>query len=159
MTQQDILKKWIAELEQFQQLLTGVNSPISDEDMIIHILNNLPEEYETVMEAMERQIDILLLPELKEELQNKYEKIIKQHKGKPKKEETALIAKKGFKGICRTCGKFGHKSADYWENKNKYMPDNVKNNPNVVSGGNKSTGTNAKSDEVIVCNYCKKGRS
>jgi hypothetical protein len=78
-------EEWIAELDRIRQLLIGVNSPISDEDLIVHILNNLPKEYETVVEAMEREIDVLLLSELREELRNKYERIIKFKKGKQKR--------------------------------------------------------------------------
>ena len=39
-----------------------MNNEISDEDMMMHILNNLPEEYDTVVEAMERKLDDLVDP-------------------------------------------------------------------------------------------------
>ena len=47
--------------------------------MIIHILNNLPEEYNTVVEAIERKLDDLVdqlnLWNLKNELTLKYNRI------------------------------------------------------------------------------------
>ena len=58
-----------------------MGNEISDEDMMIHIMNNLPQEYDTVVEAMERKLDNLVDPltlrNLKNELLLKYNRIKK----------------------------------------------------------------------------------
>jgi hypothetical protein len=69
--------EWLADLERIRQQLSSLGSPMSDEDMIIHILNNMPPEYETLAERMEDQLEVLLLSELREQLRNKYQRIIK----------------------------------------------------------------------------------
>jgi len=54
---------------------------IIDEDFMIHILNNLPVEYDTVVEAMERKLDDLADPFTTQDLKNeptlKYNRIKK----------------------------------------------------------------------------------
>jgi len=47
---------WITELEILRQKLGRLGSPIDDDDMIIHILNNLPVEYETIVEMSEKAL-------------------------------------------------------------------------------------------------------
>ena len=98
---------------------------------MLHVLNSLPIEYESAVEAMERDLaaDILTIDELKEQICLKYQRLLK--KLNLKDDKLALIAnnenkkkyknyKQGFKGTCGICGKYGHKATDYWENeKNK----------------------------------------
>ena len=54
---------------------------ISEEDMLIHILNNLPNEYVNIVELLERKIgadsDPLTLIDLRDELTVKYQRILK----------------------------------------------------------------------------------
>ena len=100
-----------------------MENEISDEDMMIHIMNNLPQEYDTVVEAMERKLDNLVDPltlrNLKNELLLKYNRI-KKNKGmneesenKEADEDTALVGyTKNFKGRCYNCGEFGHTKED-----------------------------------------------
>ena len=92
-----------------------MGNEISDEDMMIHIMNNLPQEYDTVVEAMERKlydlVDPLTLRNLKNELLLKYNRI-KKNKGMKEESEneeadkdTALFGyTKNFKGRCYNCG-------------------------------------------------------
>jgi len=56
--------EWVSNLERIRQLLIPLNSPISDEDLIIHILNNFPKEYENMVEKMEAEIEVLTVEEL-----------------------------------------------------------------------------------------------
>ena len=107
------------------------NEVITDKSFMLHVLNSLPIEYESAVEAMERELaaDILTIDELKEQVRSKYQRLLK--KLNIKDDELALMAnndnkkkfknyKQGFKGTCRICGKYGHKAADCWENeKNK----------------------------------------
>jgi len=53
---------WISKLEVIRKRLKKMGNEISDEDMMIHIMNNLPQEYDTVVEAMERKLDDLVDP-------------------------------------------------------------------------------------------------
>ena len=46
-----------------------MGSPINDKDFKIHVLNNLPKEYESIMEKLIPDIEILDVSNLREELQ------------------------------------------------------------------------------------------
>ena len=96
--------EWISELERIRQRLRAMDAIISDTDLMIHILNNLPPEYETLVEKLELEIEgdkPLTLEELRDQLRNKYRRL---NKGLTKKEEgeTALATGflKQFKGRC-----------------------------------------------------------
>ena len=73
---------------------------IADEDFILHIVSNLPEEYDILVEMLEDELDTLNIEHLCDKLSAKYEKIKKRKnptrrkKNKTEKggEETALIA-------------------------------------------------------------------
>ena len=45
--------EWITELERIRQELKDLNHNISDEDLIIHIINNMTKEYKTLIERLE----------------------------------------------------------------------------------------------------------
>ena len=107
---------------------------MSEVDLIIHILSNLPEEYEVAVSALERKLkDVsvhLNMEDICETLSSRYERIVKNDKAK--REEVAFAAfKKQFndtkyqagrennpehnrriKGKCWYCGKNGHKAQD-----------------------------------------------
>ena len=48
--------KWITELEELRADLARMKSNISDEDFLIHILNNLPEEYDMEVKILESKL-------------------------------------------------------------------------------------------------------
>ena len=118
---------WIAELERMRQRLRNMKATISDDDLIIHILNNLPTEYNTIVEQLEDAIsstgdDKLTLERVRDKLRIKFQRIKKDEQGGDTiATDTALTAQSGgkFKGLCRVCGKYGHKGNDCWHNKNK----------------------------------------
>ena len=56
-------------LEELKSDLELMNSKISDKDFKIHVLNNLPKEYESLVEKLIPDISILSLSDLREELQ------------------------------------------------------------------------------------------
>ena len=74
---------------------------ISDEHFILHIISNLPEEYDNVIERIEDDIEQIEIEELCQKLNVKYEKnILRQgsHKQSYKRadgEETALMIASG----------------------------------------------------------------
>ena len=108
------------------------------------------------------------LDEVKEQVRSRHIRICK-HKGidpqtaEDEDTEKALAAKqfkRPFKGMCNTCGKQGHKSADCWENeKNKskrpanWRSSKSKNNNNNNNNNNKN---NDKNNSEKTCFYCKK---
>ena len=118
---------WINELEILRSRIRACGHTIDDEALIIHILNNLPEKYDNLVENLESKVggdQPLTLEDLHAELNLKFTKwkIRAEKEGDTEfdsdyedKEDTALIAagfKKPFKGRCRNCGKFGHKAVD-----------------------------------------------
>ena len=139
--------EWIADLERIRQRLKSLKSEISDEDLMIHILNNLPEEYENMVETMEVEMEDkmnpLKLKTLRERLRAKYQRLKKRNSTE---DEKALLAHhQQFKGTCRNCGKYGHKARDCRDKeKNR---NNQRNNANTDQRGPKINGK---------CNYCGK---
>ena len=111
--------EWVSRLEYVRSRLGTLGKKIDDDDMMIHILNNLPVEYENTVEVMERLLDDdvnpLTIELLREELSLKYEKVRRSlgvpEDGEDDDVDTALVSGYGqFKGRCHGCGKFGHKS-------------------------------------------------
>ena len=105
-----------------------MNHSISDEDLLIHIVHNLPREYDDCIMEWERRIgnscDLLKKDDLRDELGLKYDMILKRKNIKVRDEfdidedgsdeegqETALVAK-AYKGRCYNCGNLGHKKAN-----------------------------------------------
>ena len=58
-----------------------MSNDISNKNMMLHILNNLPEEYDTVVEAIEKKVNdlvnLLTHRNLKSEIKLKYKRIKK----------------------------------------------------------------------------------
>ena len=109
---------WISELELLRSRLTEMGTTVDDEFLILHILNNLPSDYDNVVENLEERVDSVTNPlgleDVRQKLSEKYEKMRLRKKFKDESdddEEQALFATK-FKGRCNKCGKFGHKAKD-----------------------------------------------
>ena len=92
---------------------------------MIHILNSLPVEYESVVETMERELGsgTLTIELMKEQVRSKYKRLSKKlnlkdnelalnTQVKNEKGKGYLKRRQGFKGTCRICGKYSHKAAD-----------------------------------------------
>ncbi len=76
-----------------QQQLKVTKSEINDTDYVIHILNNLPPEYESLVEKLELEIeatDPYTMEELTDQLCNKY-CWLQKALGKKEEDETARI--------------------------------------------------------------------
>lgn len=157
--------EWITELERKRVYLKDMGVDISDDDFILHVISNLPEEYDNVIERLEDDIDTLDIEELRDKLNVKYEKImLRKHIRKSAKisdgEETALIMssnrqdEKGimtsmgfisdqalavaFKKRCPRCGNWGHKREDCKTKIGVSSSTNSSNNSNNNSSGGKS---------------------
>ena len=87
----------------------SVNAPMTDEDLMEHVLNNLPDAYENVITKLEDKIgdanDPLTISKLRDELNLKFERLngkrtIDNNSNSGQDGETALFAG-GFKGKCK----------------------------------------------------------
>ena len=129
---------WISELEILRSRLAEMGTTVDDEALILHILNNLPSEYDNVVENLEERVDSVINPlgleDVRQKLSEKYEKMRLRKRFKDDsddEDEQALFATK-FKGRCNKCGKFGHKAKDCRSNTEN---GNKKNNPKKKFSG------------------------
>jgi hypothetical protein len=104
---------------------------MTEMEVVIHVLNNLPKEYESVVEGIEGDLDNgnhVDLEKVKSKLRAKFARM-KNHLTPPRNQQrnnematpnqrfprvndAALYAsQEGFKGNCRKCGEYGHKFA------------------------------------------------
>jgi hypothetical protein len=132
---------WITQLEDLQVRINNAREgSITEEDLMEHILGNLPSVYDIEVHTLRKRLDDLhdplTLEELREELSLKFEMMNRRGKlgigqGGHFGEEHALFAG-GFKGKCNNCGKIGHKAKDCRDkNNNKNKKDgNQQNNTN-----------------------------
>ena len=146
---------WITELEVIRRQLKILKADISDDDLILHILNNLPKEYETTVEALEDRLGTgeLTLEDVRTKLRAKFERMSQGRGGSNPGKEVALMAgkfKKKFKGMCHLCGKQGHKRDDCWQNE-----ANADKRPkNWKPSSNQPTDQSKKQRYSGKCNYC-----
>ena len=80
--------EWISHLEGLWIRMTKFRQKgsVSDEDFMIHVLNNLPEEYDVILDGLENRLmatreNALMIDSICEKLNHSYEKV------KSKKEE------------------------------------------------------------------------
>ena len=118
---------WISHLKGLRLHMNefGQKGNVSDEDFLIHILNNLPEEYDVVLNGLENRLivtgdDALTIDLIRKKLNHRYKKI-KSKKKKKLKKKVLEAYNKQYKQGCWKCGKYGHKPGDRIcpENKNK----------------------------------------
>ena len=112
---------WISNLEDLRIRLEQQGSTIADVDFMIHLLNNLPKDYEISQSKLEDRlddIDPLTIEEIRTELNLKFQRMnLKRSVDQEyEEEETALFAG-NFKGTCHGCGKMGHKKMNCPENR------------------------------------------
>jgi len=138
---------WLTELEDLRVRLIAAGSRMDDDELLEHVLNNLPKEYEIVVSKLEDRLgsttDPLTIEDVRSALNLKYQRLSKGKSGssnnsKDDEHETALFAG-GFKGKCNNCGEWGHKGYQ--------CPKKGSNENGNNSGGNKFSGK---------CHYCKK---
>jgi hypothetical protein len=109
---------WITTIEKFRMKLEDMGSAVTDDQFMIHVLNNPTSDYELQMILLEQRIvnkeNPLEFDELRKELNLRFERLSMQSESSNKSranEEQDLITAK-FKGKCRNCGVLGHNSVD-----------------------------------------------
>ena len=144
--------EWIERLESIRNTIEQIlgKPHIDDTDMMLHIINNLPDEYEVIIDRVTKELSnkTLTLESLQEDLQEKFERMKTKKSGS---QETALYSKQ-VKTRCHGCGKIGHRKEDCWElesNKEK-RPKNWRSNEKNESGNKHNKNPN------IVCWKCNK---
>jgi len=133
---------WISKLKSIRMRLSDMKAPISDEDFIVHILNNLPVDYEVQIHKLEERFSSTKNPltirdmpirDIQNKLNLKYARLKWQSKAQNEVDQ-ALAAFQQFKGKCTNCGKFGHKSAKCRsKNTTKKTKNGSNNNKNAAS--------------------------
>jgi hypothetical protein len=105
---------WIKDLEDLRVILEAMGSSISENQFLIHTLNNLTSDYDLQLVLMERRVgDVeksLTIEEIRGELSLRFESMnIKSSNNREGNnfEETAFFTGK-FKGKCCNCGHVGH---------------------------------------------------
>ena len=163
--------EWITDLEALNRKIKNIdaNRAYSNDDLLIHIAANVTEEYDNVVQQLEKRIgsstNALTLMEMREELSTTYEKWKKRHDSE--KIDTALIATQNktqgkFKGRCYVCGKFGHKGSECRNRNNNSSSTNntvTNSNSNVTNNSNNQISNNNTQRRFQgTCFYCgKKG--
>ena len=103
---------WITQLELKHCRLKTLGAVIEEDDLILHILNHLPKEYETVVELCEEDLSRgkINLNTVKERIRARFNRLQKLMEDPD--EAVALMMRSQFKGACTVCGKIGHKGSD-----------------------------------------------
>ena len=108
--------EWITELEGFRTDMEDIHiaTTMSDLDFLIHVLNNLPDKYDVVLDGMEERLMLedsdpkkLTIGDMRDKLNNRFERLKGRLNNAKEKDDVALYA--NFKGNCTKCGKQGHK--------------------------------------------------
>ena len=107
---------FITELEALKVKMHELGHEINDKSLILHVLNNLNENYEMEIKMLEHRMQLLneankemTIEEFLTELNLRYERL-KKHNDKPI--DHAYYMGNKFKGKCHWCGKIGHKSVE-----------------------------------------------
>ena len=127
---------WLTPLTIQINKLKKLNHVLDEEYEITHILASLPREYSSVVEQVkiDRRTDstMITMDEIKKWLKEHYLQLKREHGwsedemalNKTSSSNQSRNIKTGnkerfFKERCNHCGKYGHKKADCWDQKNK----------------------------------------
>ena len=126
-------EEWITELLQKRARIVQLGGTFSDEDLMLHILCNLTEEFENTVDNNEKALNdgSLTLADLRGSLDSKFKRI---SNGRVI-QDTALYSgeyrkSRRINGKCSHCGKTGHTAENCWtlsKNKEK-LDDYLKRN-------------------------------
>jgi hypothetical protein len=162
---------YITEMESLRIKLVQLNHNITEQALILHVLNNLNEQYDMEIKMLEHKINIykeegkgreLSIEDVRLELNLRYERI--KNTNRANNIDHAYYLGTKFKGKCHWCGKIGHKLTERRTRiagKPRQQGDQVNqvvNNNNGFSNRLKLNGNKYKDRKF--CTYCnKKGQT
>ena len=123
-------------------------SDMTEVDLIIHILSNLPEEYEVAVAELEKDMQSQSTPikmeDVRRVLDSRFERLSKKVDSLEEDKAFMSWAKKQYKGIREKCGEYGHSSSNCTKNSTnnnnyRFKPQNNTNSNNRSSGFNNNT--------------------
>ncbi len=102
---------WFIRLETIRSRLSSIGAAYAKADykMVAHVVNKLPNKYSELITLVEGSTTTITIVDLKSKIRTFYTRKLKDSKAG---NELALFLKKQFKGLCRKCGKQGHKASD-----------------------------------------------
>jgi hypothetical protein len=131
--------------------LEELGSSISDNQFILHILNNMTDDYDLQLAMMEKRVtgksNPLTVNEIRDDLDLRFKRLNEKKNEKIENDNNREIACFGgrFKGKCRNCGVIKHKAKDC---KPKFNRNGVQN------GGNHNNFQKNTSNGAY-CTYCR----
>lgn len=120
--------EWITDLENIRVQINQIDlvSKMSERDLMIHIMNSLPEQYDPVIDNLEIRLmkdvddeNYLTLDHLREKLSDRYARIMDKEERRDERDKGLRANDEYFKGTCHQCGKYGHRKQHCPENRNE----------------------------------------
>jgi hypothetical protein len=107
---------WITELEDQRMRLEELGSSVSDNQFILHILNNMTDDYDLQLAMMEKRVtdksNPLTIDKIRDDLNLIFERLNEKQNEKivDDNNQEAEFFGDQFKGKCQNCGAIGHKA-------------------------------------------------
>ena len=142
---------WITELEDYRMKLDELGSSISENQFILHILNNMTADYDLQLAMMEKRLNDktnpLTVDEIRDDLNLRFERLNEKTNNNEDEDNQDVAFFGGqFKGKCRNCGVIGHKARDCKSKSYQNGGQNGGNQNNFQGNSNQST----------YCSYCRR---
>lgn len=146
-------EEWISYLEGIRAEIEAIDNTaaISEKDFMVHVINNLPKDYDVIYDGLEAKLsqtgdEALTIEKMRDKINDRFERIegladqemmeydskdetglaaITAQLSRMSKEELACFAKQ-FKGHCYRCGKQGHKGFNCPDEKDKSSTTGIK---------------------------------
>jgi hypothetical protein len=150
---------WITELEDYRMKLDELGSRISENQFILHILNNMTTNYDLQLAMMEKRINDKINPltvdQIRADLNLRFERLNEKKDYSDNKDNQNVAFFGGqFKGKCRNCGMMGHKSINY---KNKICQNGFQNGSQTSNqSGSQNSGNQVNLHNGAHCTYCRR---
>jgi gag-polypeptide of LTR copia-type/Zinc knuckle len=135
---------WITELVDYRMKLDELGSSISENQFILHFLNNMTADYDLQLAMKEKRFNDKMNPltvdEIRDDFNLRFERL-NEKANYNENEDNQEVAFFGgpFKGKCRNCGAIGHKARDCKSKSYQNGGQNSGNHRN--SQGNTNHGT------------------
>ena len=113
-------------------MVESVISSFQMKDSMLHILNDLPKEYDSILDSLDNRLgetgnNAPMLEIIREKLGNGFARIKKQedndvNKSHNNHKEAFVVYPNQFKGSCNICGKYGHQSKHFLDKQKGESP-------------------------------------